>query len=49
MQGSHKANSEITREIIPIKNRVSKPKYLRVVQNGLAQENQSNASRLPLK
>lgn len=49
MQGSNKGNMEITREIICIKNKAPKPKYLRVEQNGLAQESQSNARSLLLK
>lgn len=46
MLGSNEGNGEITREIISIKNKVLKPKYLRVVQNGLAWENKPNAKSL---
>lgn len=49
MQDSNKGNREITREIICIKNKVLKPKYLRVVQNGLAQEHKPNANSLQLQ
>ena len=46
MSGSNEGNREITREIISIKNKVLKPKHLRVVQNGLARENKPNAKSL---
>lgn len=46
MQDSNNGNGEITSEIICIKNKVPKPKYLRVVQNGLAQEHKPNANSL---
>lgn len=49
MQGSNKVNREITREIICIKNKVLKPKYLRVVQNGVALDNKPNANSSQLQ
>lgn len=42
MQGSNKGNREITSELFDQKQG-SKAIYLRVVQNGLAQENKPNA------
>lgn len=44
MQGSNKGNREITKEIMCIKNKVLKPKYLRVVHNDLTGENKPNAN-----
>lgn len=44
MQGSNKGNWEITKEIMCIKNKVLKPKYLRVVHNDLTWENKPNAN-----
>lgn len=46
MQGSNEGNREIAKEIICIKNKVLMPKYLRVVQNGLTQENKPSANGL---